>query len=105
MLSLIHIYLSGLNSDMEPNATISPSGIANTSVLRNITQFSPKPLVSELNKMCIRDRKESIGISVPNEKDQAKKLSELTESLIQKISALDAVAAAVPSGLSAVRCV
>ncbi len=62
------------------------------------------PACLEYTKFMVDDvaKKESIGISVPNEKDQAKKLSELTESLIQKISALDAVAEAVPSGLSAV---
>ena len=62
------------------------------------------PACLEYTKFMVDDvaKKESIGISVPNEKDQAKKLSELTESLIQKISALDAVAEAVPSDLSAI---
>ena len=38
---------NGLNFDIEPNATISPSGIAVISVTANIMQFMPNPSVKD----------------------------------------------------------
>ncbi len=42
--------------------------------------------------------KESIGISVPNEKAKAAKLASMTEDMLAKIDVLDAAAARVPDG-------
>ncbi len=47
-------------------------------------------------------KKQSIGISVPNEKEKAKRLSSLTEALIERIDALDAIAAKVPENCSVI---
>lgn len=60
------------------------------------------PACLEYTKFIVDDvaKKQAIGISVPNEKEKAKRLSSLTEALIERIDVLDSVAAKVPSGCS-----
>lgn len=57
------------------------------------------PACLEYTKFVVDDvaKKAEIGIKVPHEKAQAEELSALTENLIEKTAALDAVAAAVPT--------
>lgn len=41
--TVLHNHAKGLNLDIDPNATISPSGSDNTSVRKNSEQVTPKP--------------------------------------------------------------